>query len=108
MSLSTDTLERDVTEFNAGNALSVKQKEQRAKIRLQRRTEGLGEIMRSVNGRAWMWDNLSSCGIFRTDFNGNSRDYYNLGMRNAAMVTFNEINQFFLPEYQLMQKENGV
>jgi hypothetical protein len=91
---------------NAGDPASVKQKTTAAKAREEQRLNGLRQIMDSRDGRLWMWHFLSRCGMFTIDFNGNSRDYFNLGQRNAAMPIFSDIQQHCMDEYLLMVKES--
>lgn len=93
--------------YDAGDKTSVKDREKSAKVREERRLNGLRQIMASPDGRVWMWDFLSSCGLFSVVFNGNSKDYFNLGQRNAAMPIFSEIQRHCMPEYLLMVKENS-
>lgn len=92
---------------DAGDRLSVKEKEKRAKVREARRLNGLKQIMSSADGRLWMWDFLSGCGMFSVLFHGNSKDYFNLGQRNAAMPIFATIQTSCMDEYLLMVKENS-
>ena len=94
--------------YDAGDAVSVKEKEKRAKIREERRLNGLRQIMDSADGRLWMWDYLSNCGLFAVRFSGNaSKDAFDNGMRNSAMPTFAAIQKHCMSEYLLMVKENG-
>lgn len=99
------------TEFeqyeDVGDRASVKEKEKRAKTREARRTNGLKQIMASADGRLWMWEFLSSCGLFAVVFNGNSKDYFNLGQRNAAMPILTDIQRLCMDEYVQMAKENA-
>lgn len=93
--------------YDAGDARSVKEKEKSAKIRAERRLNGLKQIMASVDGRAWMWDYLSRCGLFAVDFTGHAnRDAFSSGMRNAAMPVFADIQRHCMNEYLLMVKES--
>lgn len=92
---------------DAGDRASVKDKERRGKIREERTLSGLKLLMGNADGRLWMWDFLSSCGLFSCVFNGNSRDYFNLGQRNAGMPIFAQIQKHCMDEYLLMVKENS-
>jgi hypothetical protein len=91
--------------YDAGDAVSVKSKEKLAKVREERRLNGLRQIMGSADGRLWMWQFLSECGLFSVIFNGNSKDYFNLGQRNAGMPIFLDIQRHCLDEYILMCQE---
>lgn len=91
---------------DAGDRVSIKDKEKNAKVREERRINALKAMMRSADGRLWVWEFLSLCGLFRSDFNGNSRDYFNLGIRNAGMPVFVDIQKHCMDEYMLMVREN--
>lgn len=93
--------------YDAGDRGSVKDKEKLAKAREERRLDGLKQIMATPNGRLWMWGFLSDSGLFSTVFNGNSKDYFNLGQRNAAMPHFAQIQKHCMNEYMQMVKENA-
>lgn len=107
MRSSTENLGNTDVYEDTGDAKSVRSKEQRAKIREERRLTGLKEIMGSQAGRVWMWDFLCACGLFSVVFNGNSRDYFQLGMRNSGMPVFGEIQKHCMNEYLVMVKENA-
>jgi len=92
---------------DVGDGVSVKEKEKRAKAREGRRINGLKTLMSNADGRLWMWEFLSTCGLFSTAFNGNSRDYFNLGQRNAAMPVFVELRKHLMDEYLTMERENA-
>lgn len=105
MRSSTDT---EVEQgYDSGDRLSVAEKAKRAKLRDEKRLNGLRQIMATPEGRVWMWDLLSSCGLFSVTFNGNSKDYFLLGMRNACMPVFAEIQKHCMSEYLAMVKENA-
>jgi hypothetical protein len=92
---------------DAGDRGSLKDKANRAKVREERRINALKTAMGTADGRLWYWEFLSLCGLFRSDFNGNSRDYFNLGMRNAGMPVLNDIMKNCMDDYVLMVKENS-
>lgn len=91
--------------FDAGNAAKVNERAKSAKAKELQRLDGLRQTMQSKNGRFWMYKFLSDCGCFSVSFNGNSRDYFNLGMRNAGMMILGEITVHFIDDYILMLKE---
>lgn len=103
MRSSTDT--EGEQGYDTGDVASVAGKAKLAKVRETRRLNGLQQIMGSPDGRLWMWGFLSSCGLFSVVFNGNSKDYFNLGQRNAAMPIFADIQQFCMDDYLKMVKE---
>lgn len=91
--------------YDAGDAEKVGKKASEAKRLEDSRIDGLRQIMQSKNGRCWMWKLLGDCQIFSVVFNGNSRDYFNLGMRNIGMIVMADIQREFPDEYLLMVKE---
>lgn len=93
--------------YDAGDRESVAEKTKQAKVREAKRLNGLKQIMASQDGRLWMWDFLSTCGLFSVNFNGNSRDYFQLGMRNAAMPIFADIQNHCMDDYLKMVKETS-
>ncbi len=103
MRSSTEAVEQSE---DLGDRVSVAERAKRAKTRELQRLNGLKEIMASPAGRVWMWDFLSSCGMFRCDFNGNSKDYHALGQRNVGMPIFLGIMAHCMDQYILMVKEN--
>ena len=108
MRSSTDELDQPVDRQDAGDRKAVAEREKRAKVREARRINGLKQIMGSADGRLWMWQFLSACGLFRVDFTANaSKEAFALGMRNAGMPIFAEIQIHCMDEYMTMTKENS-
>jgi hypothetical protein len=93
--------------YDAGDTGSVKEAQKRAKLRAARHLNGLKQIMGSADGRLWMWDFLTATGLFQGDFNGNSKDYFNLGRRNVGLPVFAMLQRECMDEYTLMVKENS-
>lgn len=106
MRSSIDELESPLERQDAGDRKAVADREKQAKAREARRVNGLKQIMGTADGRLWMWNFLSQCGLFSVQFNGNSKDYFSLGMRNAGMPIFSDIQKHCLDEYITMTKEN--
>lgn len=103
MAATEQEIERDV-----GDGRQVAEDQRRAKVREQRRLNGLKMIMASPDGRLWMWQFLSGCGLFRVSFTGNgNRDAFDNGMRNAGMPIFADIQRHCMDDYLKMTKENG-
>ena len=64
-------------------------------------------IMSTREGRAWMWDHLSVCGVFRTSFTPNSLEMsFNEGQRNVGLRVLNDLHEHAFKEYQMMEAEN--
>lgn len=108
MKSSTDTiLEGGQSGYDAGDRRAVDQRKKDARQRELRHLAGLKQMMGTTEGRVWMWDLLASCGVFQGDFNGNSRDYFNLGRRNVGLPIFAALQSHCMNEYATMVKENS-
>ena len=92
---------------NLGEPRSVLDKEKRAKFREAKRLAGLKYVMQTPDGRAWVWHILSLCEPFACVHNGNSRDYFNNGLRFIGVFIFNELRGHCRAEYDLMEQENS-
>lgn len=103
MAVSTDD---EGPKYDVSNPEHVRDKAKLAKAREERRLNGLRQIMASADGRLFMWDFLSRCGLFAVNFSGHAnRDAFDSGMRNAAMPIFADIQRSLMPEYLTMVKE---
>lgn len=70
------------------------------------RERRLKEIMSTRDGRAWMWDHLSACGVFRSSYVSNSLDMsYNEGMRNVGLRLLADLHDHTFEAYQKMEAE---
>jgi hypothetical protein len=92
-------------EFNAGDANQVAERKTKAQRIDERRRNGLRQIMTSSDGRAWMWNLLGECGIFRSCFTGNSTTFFNEGKREVGLPIMADLTEHFPDEYLLMAKE---
>lgn len=62
--------------------------------------------MSTRDGRAWMWDHLSACGVFRSSYVSNSLDMsFNEGMRNVGLKLLNQLQTYAFEAYQTMEAE---
>ncbi len=62
--------------------------------------------MSTRDGRAWMWDHLSACGVFRSSYVSNSLDMsFNEGMRNVGLKLLNQLQTYAFEAYQKMEAE---
>ena len=92
-------------EFNAGDASNVSERKSKAKRLEERRLNGLRQIMASPDGRAWLWELLSSCEIFSPCFTGNSTTFFNEGKRAVGLPVFHQVTDQFPDQYLLMARE---
>lgn len=62
--------------------------------------------MSTKDGRAWVWDHLSQCGVFRTSFTQNALEVsFNEGQRNVGLRVFNDLQEHAFQDYQKMEAE---
>ena len=91
--------------FDAGDEDHVASKTQDAKAREAQRRMGLAKIMGSPEGRAWMYDLLEFCGVFRTSFTGNSETFMREGQRNVGLKIMGDIEREHDQAYVQMCRE---
>ena len=66
----------------------------------------LKAIMATPDGRAWMWDHLAECGVFRSSYVSNSLDMsFNEGSRNVGLRLLADLHEFAFEEFQQMERE---
>lgn len=93
--------------YDASDPEHVKARQVLAKDREAMRTKGLRQIMSTREGRAWMWGLLERCHPFQTSFRGNSQTFFLEGEANIGLQVFAEIRKSSMPEYLMMETENG-
>ena len=103
----SDLDEPERTDFNAGDARSVAERAESAKQRELRRVNGLNHLLSSADGRLWLWELLTFCGIAKTSFDGTSRTYFNEGGRNVGLRIQADLTSRFPEKYVQMLREEG-
>lgn len=91
--------------YNAGDSKQVSERQALSKEKLEQLARGLKHIMGNKDGRAWMWNFLGECGIFRTSFTGNSTTFFNEGQRNIGLSVQADLTRNCQAEYLQMQSE---
>lgn len=92
--------------FDAGDATKVGERKVNAKSAERERTEGLGNLLSTRQGRAWYWHLLSQCGVYVTSFTGNSTTFFNEGKRQIGLQLVGELTREFPDLYVTMMKEH--
>lgn len=87
------------------DARAVEGKKKRSEQREQRRLNGLRKLLNEADGRLWLWDLLSFCGISRTSFTGNSTTFFNEGQRNIGLRVQADLTKHFPDDYIKLLKE---
>lgn len=94
-------------EYNAGDEHDVKRRKQSRKIRELQKEAALLALMGTPEGRMWMWDLLTECGIFQTSFSSDAlRMAFAEGQRNIGLRRVAEINRLGPELYARMVGEN--
>lgn len=91
--------------FDAGDPESVEKRKRKAAEVERRRIAGLKMIVENENARTWLWDLLSSCGIFRSSFTGNSETFFREGARNVGLKIQAELAKNFPDALVTMMRE---
>ena len=77
--------------FNAADEDQVRDSEQNAKNERDQEIEDLRDIMAMPQGMRFLRRLMEIGHVFSTSFTGNSKTYFNEGMRNMALMVFNDI-----------------
>jgi hypothetical protein len=87
-------MSEDQQPYIAGDAEQVKGRKEKQKTReLQKRT-ALRSIMSVPEGRVWMWDFLSQCGVYHSSFSSDALMMaFNEGRRDMGNRLIAEINR---------------
>jgi hypothetical protein len=97
----------DDEEENYGNEKTVAKLQKLAKREQVRRDNALVNLMRTVDGRKFMWDVLGNCHIFSTCFHENPLIMAKAeGERNIGLMLFAHIMRVCPNEYLIMAKES--
>jgi hypothetical protein len=95
------------SDFNAGSATDVNKRQGEARARELRRIAGIKHLLESPEGRLWLWELLSFCGVSKTSFDGTSRTYFNEGARNVGLRITADLTRHFPEKYVQMLREEG-
>jgi len=95
------------TPYNAGDAQHVAKAKSRQKTRGLQKKAALRKLMSDAEGRMWMWDLLTLCGIFHSSFSVEAlRCAFNEGRRDIGLRLLADINQLSPELYIRMMGEN--
>ena len=82
---------RDDKTYIASDPKVVADAEEKAKLEQDQRLADLKEVLNTPAGIRVISKVLEDGGLFRTSFTGNSKTFFNEGMRNLALKLFSEI-----------------
>jgi hypothetical protein len=93
--------------YNAGDAQQVAKARGKAKVREHQKQSGLRKLMSDPEGRVWMWELLSLCGIYHSGFSSDALAMaFNEGRRDIGLRITAEINRLNPEFYARMTAEN--
>ena len=62
--------------------------------------------MSTKDGRAFIWQHLSTCGVFTTSYTNNALDMsYNEGQRNVGLRLLSDLQDYAFTYFQVMEVE---
>ena len=92
---------------NASDVSQIKDAKRKEKNKVWRDKENLQAVLNMQSGRAFLWNILCECGLFKTSYAGDSNEIYFLeGQRNIGLSIMNDINEVDPDSYLKMMKEN--
>jgi hypothetical protein len=93
--------------YNAGDAQQVAKAKSRQKTRSLQKKAAFRKFMSDPEGRMFMWDLLTLCGIFHSSFSVDAlRCAFNEGRRDIGLRLLADINQLSPELYIRMMQEN--
>lgn len=93
--------------FDASNPKHVRERKTLARVYGKRISEGLSDAMSTSQGRAFLYDILDFCGVYRSSFTGNANTFFNEGMRNVGLYLMGRITKEHPEQYIEMLKEHA-
>ena len=94
--------------FDAGDKAQVEKAKSKVQNKQARLEDGFRQVMGSANGRAFIWELLSICGLFRTSFNpSNAITAFNEGQRNIGLEIMAKVHRLKPEKYIPMVRENS-
>jgi hypothetical protein len=86
--------------------LEKKQKKEEILKRIKdREVEDLKKLLSIPEGRRYIWKLMSSAGVFRTSFTGNSTTFFNEGKREIGLMVISEVMAASPTAFAQMQNE---
>jgi hypothetical protein len=94
--------------FDSGDAAQVKEKIKEARFTQERRLQILKDFLGSPDGRAWFYDLLGECGIYRNPaiFASTNATFFSCGEINIGQKILAQITEADPGLYMQMLKES--
>ena len=90
--------------MNELNEKKAKREEIQKRIK-EREVEDLKKLLSMPEGRRYIWRLMSSAGVFRTSFTGNSTTFFNEGKREIGLMVISEVMAASPSAFTQMQNE---
>lgn len=97
----------DEPKYDAGDPAHVKRKKTRAQIKREGESEDIKQVLETQSGRNYVWKLLTSCGIYKSSFTGNSTTFFNEGKRSIGLEMLEDILATVPNAYAKMSAENN-
>ena len=96
------------TPFDAGEQKPVQDRARKAKDRQRESDQTIKTFMSQKAGRAWVWDHLSACGLFRMSACAGDAHmtYFLEGERNVGLRLLAQLQRACPELYATMSQEN--
>ncbi len=100
-------MSEDSKPYNAADPDQVKGREGRQKIREAQKRAALARLMSDAEGRMWMWDLLSLCGVYHSSFSREALSMaFSEGRRDIGLHLVAQIHKLAPEQYVRMTQEN--
>jgi hypothetical protein len=95
--------------FDPNDHKQVQDRARQAKDRARDLDQAIRALMAQPDGRAWVWDHLSACGIYRTSAHASDphMTYFHEGERNVGLRLLVQLQRACPDLYATMTKENA-
>ncbi len=97
------------TPFDAGDAQHVQDRTRKSRDRQRESDEAIKAFMSLQAGRAWVWEHLSACGLYRMSARAGDAHmtYFCEGERNVGLRLLAQLQRACPELYATMTKENN-
>lgn len=90
---------------NAADETQVKEAAAKEKRGRERDLEDLRFLLSTIQGRRFVWRQLSECGVFKSSFTGNSTTFFNEGRRDVGLKLMADVMESKPEAYLQMAQE---
>ncbi len=94
--------------IDAGDERSVKERKQTFKLIHEREVEELRQILQTNGGRAFVWRQLSRCGIFKAPLTDALETFRELGRRDIGLELLDEVFTSDAEAFIVMMREDQM